>query len=144
MLTALAPKITMAQAQGVLDQAQASLAWAASDKEAADWARALVALLDRAGDSQRTQKLVAAVGYPVAAGAATDILLEAIRARPPEPPATEAGTNAALGWLAAKYPNILDLPVCPDPPQDFDTSGLQCPGAEGQAALGAAAGVKGR
>jgi hypothetical protein len=42
-------------------------------------------------------------------------------------PAKAAGTNEALVWLSAKYPDLLHPPVCPKPPQDFDESGLQCP-----------------
>jgi hypothetical protein len=126
-LAALAPKLDATKAQEVSDRAGASLAWAASDDEAADWARALVALLDRADDPQRTQKLVAPVAYPAAAGTATDVLLDAIRTLVAAAPAKEAGTNAALQWLAAKYPEVLRPPVCPKPPQEFDDSGLQCP-----------------
>jgi hypothetical protein len=103
-LTALAPKLAAAKAREVWSKAQASLAWAASDKEAADWARALVALLDRAGDPERIQKMVALVAYPTAAGAATDILIDAVRAPEAAAPTKEAGTNAALEWLfAASY-----------------------------------------
>jgi hypothetical protein len=46
-LTSLAPKLAEAKAQEVSDGVGASLAWAASEDEAADWGRALVALLDR-------------------------------------------------------------------------------------------------
>ena len=126
-LTALAPKLAEAKARQVSEQAQASLAWAASEEEASDWARALIALLDRAGEPERTQKLVASVAYPAAGGEATDILLDGIRVSTPEPTAKKAGRNAALEWLATKYPDVLSPPACPNPPQDFEASGLQCP-----------------
>ncbi len=80
----LAPKLTPEQAHKASDGAKTLLAWAASDKEAAEWARALVTLLDRTGDPDKTNKLVAAVAYPAAAEAATDILLDAIRAQAPD------------------------------------------------------------
>jgi hypothetical protein len=126
-LTALAPKLAEAKARELSDLAGTSLAWAASEEEAADWARAFVALLDRGGGAEKTQKLVASVAYPAAAGAATDILLDAIRTRVTAAPASGAGTTAALQWLAAQYPEVLRPPVCPKPPQDFVQSGLQCP-----------------
>jgi hypothetical protein len=130
-LTALAPKLIEAKAQEASEQAKASLAWAASEEEAADWARALVALLDRARDPQRTQKLAASVAFPPAAGKATEVLIDAIRT--PDAPAKEAGTNAALEWLAKQYPDVLRPPVCPPPPQNFEVSGLKCPDEEAQA-----------
>ena len=54
-----------------------------------------------------------AIAYPVAAGTATEILLDAIRVQHPNAPAKEAGTEAALKWLAARYPEILGPPACP-------------------------------
>ena len=60
----LAPKLTPEQAHKASDRAKTLLAWAASDKEAAEWARALVTLLDRAGDPDKTNKLVAMMMSP--------------------------------------------------------------------------------
>jgi len=138
-IQALPVKLTDAQGE-VADLAKAPLAWAASPEVAADWARALVALRDRVDDPETTRILLALVAYPAAAGAATDVLLDAIRARETAAPAKEAGTNAALEWLAVKYPDVLRPPVCPGPPQDFDVSSLKCPDAEAQAPPGAAEG----
>jgi hypothetical protein len=70
--------------------------------------------------------LVAAVAYPTAAGPATEVLLDAIRAGHPDAPAKDQGTEAALEWLAKTYPDALH-PVCPQPLQP----GLQCPPQEG-------------
>ena len=101
--------------------AASSLAWAAEDDEAVEWAQALVALSHRAADQDG--KLAAAIAYPTAAGPATEVLLDAIRAGHPDAPAKEAGTEAALEWLAKKYPDVLGPPLCPQPPQP----GLKCP-----------------
>jgi ribosomal protein S7 len=95
-LRLLAPKLAEAQALEVSDRARASLAWAASEEEAAEWARVLVALLDRAGDPDRTQKLVASVAYPAAAGGATVVLLNAIR--PPIPLRRQGRARLWNGW----------------------------------------------
>ena len=115
-LQALAEKLTEAQAAQASEAAAASLAWAAHDVEAAQWARALVALSERAADRDRL--LVTAIAYPTAAaGSATEILLDAIRVRHPDAPAKERGTEAALEWLAKTFPDVLRPPVCPQPLQ---------------------------
>ena len=57
-LQALVAKLTEAQAQQAFNVAASSLAWAASEPEAAEWARALVALLPRATDKDGTRELV--------------------------------------------------------------------------------------
>jgi hypothetical protein len=57
----LAPKLTEAQAVQASNAAGASLAWAANDDEAAEWARALVALAHPA--SKRDKMLVAGRRY---------------------------------------------------------------------------------
>ena len=124
-IAAVAPKLSPGQAQNASQQARASLAWSARESEAADWARALVALLNRAEDPDKTQKLAAAVAYPAAAGAATDVLLDAIRAGHPDAPMKEAGTEPALVWLTKTFPNALSPPVCPPPLQD--QTDLKCP-----------------
>ncbi len=120
-LQALAAKLTEAQAEQASKAAAASLAWAANDNEAAGWARALVALAHPAVDRDRV--LVAAIAYPIAAGSATEILLDTIRAAHPDAPTKEAGTEAALEWLAKTYPDVLRPPLCPQPLQPS----LKCP-----------------
>ena len=117
MLQVLAPKLTETQAQRASDRALAALAWSSTPEEAAAWARALVALLTQAADPGKTKKLVIAAVYPTAAGEATEVLLEAIHGR----------RGANLFWLAQRYPEVLQRPICPDPPQPFEISGLKCP-----------------
>ena len=88
--------------------AASSLAWAANDDEAAEWARALVALSHRAAD--RDGMLVAAIAYPAAAGSATEVLLDAIRAGHPDAPTKEAGTETALDVAGANnFPTFFAL-----------------------------------
>jgi hypothetical protein len=84
------------------------LVWAANDEEAAKWTRALVTLSHPAAD--RDGMLMNALAFPAAAGLGTEILLDAIRAGHPGAPAKEAGTEAALKWLAKTYPDVLRLP----------------------------------
>ena len=120
-LRALGPKLTEAQVVRASKAAAVSLAWAGDDDEAAEWARALVALSQRAAD--RNGMLVTAIAYPAAAGSATEILLDGIRAGRPDAPAKEAGTEAALAWLAKKFHDVLRPPRCPEPLQP----GLKCP-----------------
>ncbi len=126
VLQALAAKLTDAQAVQASNAAVSSLAWAANDEEAAEWARALVALTNSASD--RDKRLVAAIAYPTAAGSATDVLFDAIRTGHPEAPAKEKGTEAGLEWLAKKFPEVLHPPVCPQPLQ----AGLECPPSASQ------------
>jgi hypothetical protein len=127
-VSTLAPRLSENQSQRALDIAKRSLAWAASADDAAGWARALVALSSRIPDqTRRTLLVVAALAYPAAAGSATEILLDAIRTQNRDAPRKEAGTESTLKWLATKYPWLVDPPFCPDPPQSFETSGLQCP-----------------
>ena len=104
--------------------ATSSLAWAAKDDETVKWAQALVALSHRAADQDG--KLAAAIAYPTAAGPATEVLLDAIRAGHPDAPAKEAGTEAALVWLAKQFPDALRPPLCPQPLQP----NLKCPEQE--------------
>ena len=125
-LQALAAKLSEAQAVQASNAAAASLAWAADDDEAAEWARALVALSHPASD--RDRMLVAAIAYPTAAGSATEVLLDAIRAGHPDAPAKEAGTEAALEWLAKTFPDVLRPPLCPQPLQPD----LKCPPSASQ------------
>jgi hypothetical protein len=103
-LRALAAKLTEAQAQQAFNVAASSLAWAATEPEAAEWARALVALSLRATDRDGTRELVAAIVYPTAAGPATEVLLEAIRARHSDVPANQAETAVSVAWIAENIP----------------------------------------
>jgi hypothetical protein len=129
-LRVVAAKLTEAQAQQALTVAMSSLAWAATEDEAADWARAVVALLPTAADQAdqaETQKLVSAITYPPAAGPATEILLDALRARRSDAPAKVTGTAASMAWIVGMYPNEVRRPICPRPPQPVSLSGLECP-----------------
>jgi hypothetical protein len=123
----VAAKLTGTQAQQALIIAESSLAWAAAEDEAVDWARAIVALLPSAQDPGETEKLVAAIAYPAAAGAATEVLVDALRARHSDTPVKEAGMAANLAWIAEKYPSQVRRPICPTPPQPTSLSGLKCP-----------------
>jgi hypothetical protein len=131
MVLALTPKLTDSQALQASRLASSSLAWAASENEAREWARSLVALSQRPGGQETTEKLVAAIAYPSAAGPATEALLEAISARNPDAPAKEAGTYAGLKWLAIKYPWVLDTPACLQPPQFPTIPDFKCPSLGG-------------
>jgi hypothetical protein len=121
VLQALAPKLSDARAAQGSKAAASSLAWVRSNMEAVEWARALVALTHPA--SGRDEMLMSAIAYPAAAGSATEILLDAIRAEHPDAPVKEAGTEPALAWLAKKFPILLRPPLCPKPLQP----GLECP-----------------
>jgi site-specific DNA-cytosine methylase len=127
-LQALAGKMTEAQAAQASEAAAASLAWAAADGESAEWARALVALAHPPSD--RDRMLAVAIAYPTAAGSATQVLLDAIRAGHPDAPKKEAGTDAALAWVTKTYPEVLRPPVCPQPLQQ--QAGLKCPPSASQ------------
>jgi hypothetical protein len=126
-IRALVPKVSAAQAQQAFTAAKSSLAWAATDEEAADWARTLVASLPHVTERDGTQELVAALVYPSAAGPATEVLLEAIRASHSDAPAEDARTAASLAWIAEKYPNQVRVRICPTPPQPTSLSVLKCP-----------------
>jgi hypothetical protein len=132
-LQALAAKLTEAQAQQAFNVAGSSLTWAATKPEAVEWARALVALPSGATDKDGTRGLVAAILYPIAGGPATEVLLEAIRAKHPHAPQSQAGTAAGLAWIAKKYPDLVGHPICPPPPQPTSLSGLKCPVAKPEA-----------
>ena len=103
-LQALAVKLAAPQAGQASKAAVSSLAWAADSREAAEWARALVALSHPVADHERT--IVTAITYPAAAESGTEVLLDAIRAGYPDAPAKENGTEAALAWLAKKFPTF--------------------------------------
>jgi hypothetical protein len=130
VLEAMAAKLTEVQAQHAFTVAMSSLAWAATEDEAVNWARAVVALLPSAADQADqggTRKLLSAIVYPSAAGPATEVLLDAIRARLSDAPAKEAGTAPSVAWIAEKYPNEVRRPICPPPPQPTSLSDLKCP-----------------
>ena len=126
----LAPKLTGAQASRASKVAKSSLAWSALEDQATAWARALVLLTESAADRERI--LVTAITYPAAAGPATNVLLDAIREQRPDAPSKEEGIEVALNWLASAYPLVLLPPVCPEPPQPFEISGLRGPAAPGE------------
>ena len=126
-IRALVPKVSAAQAKQVFTAAKSSLAWAATDEEAADWARTLVASLLHVADRDESHELVAALVYPFAAGSATEVLLDAICATHSDAPTEDAGTAASLRWIAKTYPNQVGIPICPPPPQPTSLSGLKCP-----------------
>jgi hypothetical protein len=123
-LQAMSPQLSEAQGVQASKAVASSLAWAANDHEAVAWARALVALSHRAADQDG--KLAAVIAYPTAAGPATEVLLDAIRAGHPDAPPKEEGTESALAWLAKTFPHVLRHPLCPPPLQ----SGLECPPQE--------------
>jgi hypothetical protein len=119
-LQALSAKLNEAQVVQASNAAASSLGWAATNDEAAEWARALVALAHPAFN--RDRMLAAAIAYPTAAGSSTEVLLDAVRAEHLDAPAKEKGTEAALEWLAKTYPDVFRPPVCPPPLQ----AGLKC------------------
>jgi hypothetical protein len=127
VLQALAAKLTDAQAAQASKAAAASLAWAADDEEATEWARALAALSRPAVN--RDGMLVTAIAFPAAAGSATEVLLDAIRGGNPDAPAKEKGTAAALEWLTKAFPVVLRPPICPKPLQ----ADLKCPAQDAPA-----------
>jgi hypothetical protein len=131
-IQALTPKLTDSQVLQASRLSSSSLAWAASENEAGEWARSLAVLSQRIRSQESTRELVAAIIYPSAAGPATEVLLEAIRARNPDAFTREAGTDAGLKWLATKYPWVLDAPVCLPPPQP-DLPDFKCPSSEADA-----------
>jgi hypothetical protein len=124
-LETLAQKLADTHVKEAVALAISSLAWSAADDEAAAWARAVVALSKRSGGIN--EALAAAIAYPTSAGDAADVLLEEMRARHPDAPRKEAGSDAGLKWLAGIYPSLLRPPACPQPPRPFETSNLRCP-----------------
>ena len=113
---ALARKVDGAQAQAAL-ALRPGLAWAPTSEEAAGWAGVLVALLPREKPEICLAEIVEALKYPTSAGAATDVLLDALHGIDPNAPGKEAGLAANLAWLTTAYPAIdLDAPpLCPPP-----------------------------
>ena len=122
-LKSIATKLPAAQAEKALVAAASSLGWSATAEEATLWAAALAALTHSTSFSGNI--LATVIAYPTAAGEATEILLDAIRAGRPDVPAKDRGTESALEFLVKAHPQVLH-PVCPPPPQ----AGLQCPPQE--------------
>jgi hypothetical protein len=125
---ALAGKLSSSQASDTVYKAKSLLGWATSETEAAEWARALTALLDRASPPDAALQLAGFIAYPMAGGEPTGVLFDAIRTERPDAPKKEFGTEAALEWLAKTYPDVLRPPICPQPPQP----GLKCPPSASQ------------
>ena len=122
---AVAAKLTDAQAQQVLatSHLQSAFGWSATSEESVAWAEVIATLLRRSGEPNYVDAIVELLKYPIAAGPATNVLLEALRVA--AAPGAEAGLPANLRWLADTYPTI-DLksaPACPTPL----SSGLACP-----------------
>ena len=70
--------------------------------------------------------IVEALKYPTAAGAPTDVLLDALHSADPTAPGKEARVAANLAWLSAAYPTISAdaRPACPW--AQSDQQGLAC------------------
>ena len=96
---------------------------------------ALITALDTSAPCE-DETLVAAIAYLVAAGSATEVLLDEIRAKHSNAPPKSSGLASALDWLVAnaKYQSALQTPLCPQPPQPFEKSELRCPRRRAEAA----------
>jgi hypothetical protein len=108
-----------------MDETRAALAWAPTTAVAVAAAGAAVSLLPRHQVEPAVQTIVELLKYPMAAGDATIVLLEGLKAIAPEAPGKEAGLDANLDWIARVYP-LIDLeapPACPAP----RWPGLGCP-----------------
>ena len=117
-----------AAAAQILHTARAALGWSASPEEAAAWARVLVSLLALGPEEEQVRGIVEALKYPTTAGPATEVLLDALRDRS-RAPGAEAGLEANLRWVSARFPAV-DLsspPVCPEPQRPD----LACPDPAG-------------
>jgi hypothetical protein len=125
-IAALAPKLSDPILSKAARTSAAWLGWASNEGKSTEWAKALAALSTRTTEVDAIRQLAGAIAYPMAAGPATEILLDSIRARDPSMPANEVGSRRILEWLAKKYPELV-RPVCPDPPQIYKYSALRCP-----------------
>ena len=121
VLQSLPVNLSEAEAMQASEAAAASLAWAGTDEEASEWARALIKLSRSAAN--REEMLVERNRLPCRGRIADRDLARRIRAGHPDAPTKEAGTEAALDWLARTFPDILRPPLCPRPLQP----GLKCP-----------------
>ena len=125
-LRALAPKLSDAQARKLQRPLRRRWRGPPTMTKRPNGREALVALSHPAAN--RDGMLVNAIAYPAAAGSATEVLLDAIRAGHPDAPAKEKGTEAALEWLAKTFPDVLRPPLCPQPLQPD----LKCPPSASQ------------
>jgi hypothetical protein len=122
---AVAGKLTDAQASQMLatSHLQSAFGWSATSEESAAWAEVIATLLRRSGERNYVGVIAELLKYPIAAGPATNVLLEALRVS--AAPGAEAGLPANLRWLTDTHPAI-DLrraPACPTPL----SAGLACP-----------------
>ena len=115
---ALVPDLIDYDARGLARAARSDLAWASSAEEAAAYAQLAVAGLPRQPVADFVVEIIELLKYPPAAGAATGVLLEALREVASDAPGKEKGLDATLDWLQRYYPAVdLDSPPhCPDPP----------------------------
>jgi hypothetical protein len=125
-VTALAPKLTSAQAEDALGPVRSALGWSTSTNEAQEWVKAFAALLARLPDSKPSgQMIVDVMKFPITAGAPSDSLLLALQSYFPSLPGPVAGMRANLEWLKQneRSINLDSRAVCPFPPRDQ----LHCP-----------------
>jgi hypothetical protein len=121
----LAPKLSDGDREKALDETRAALAWAPTTAVSVSAAAAAVSLLPRNQVERSVQTIVELLKYPMAAGDATAVLLDGLKAIAPEAPGNEAGLEANLNWIARTFPGI-DLeapPACPA----SRWPGLSCP-----------------
>jgi hypothetical protein len=78
---ALTGKLTDAQARQVpgTSNLQSAFGWSATSEESTAWAEVIVTLLQRSGETNYVSAIVELLKYPIAAGLATNVLLEALR-----------------------------------------------------------------
>jgi len=114
-------------ARGLQDLSAASLAWAVSGDDGARWAALLAAAVPQGAVPASLGRLVAALRIPMAGGAATEVLLDALPARDPRVPGAAAGLRANMEWLRAAHPasDPFGLATCPPPPPWVE--GAICP-----------------
>jgi hypothetical protein len=116
----LVGRLTDEQARQLLgrDWLQRAFGWSQTSNESAAWAEAITALLPRARESDYVRLILELLKYPIAAGPATNVLLEALRVTNPTAPGAAAGLAASMRWIAESYPGIdfTSGPACPPPP----------------------------
>ena len=93
------------------------LGWSPSAEEAAAWAAAWAAVVEKTPRDHFVETLVEALKYPASTGEAERVLLAALRDEITDAPGEEAGLLANLEWIETAFPLIdLDAPVsCPAP-----------------------------
>lgn len=122
---ALGPKLAPEQADAAIDVSRTVLAAAGEPDIAVAFARAIAVILPH--DPAEPQTYVAAIiellKWPTTAEpGATAALLEVLHHRVPEAPGKEAGLDATVQWVAARFPEI-DLDSPPTPPASVSTGG---------------------